>query len=537
MGKDTRRFIESGAPGARRAGGAALDLAEGLGGLPGAAAGAQPAAEAQLRSAPARPALRGLRSNADAAVAQLLLAPDLPADEKPHPGDRVLLAGLVWGGTTLIELEPIARGGVLTARALFDLPAAGLPPDFRLVQNAGDELVVTVPETLSAEVHGGGAPASFQQLHAAGKARLVEAPFRGHAYIVQGADRVVVRVAPQLTLIVRYVRASRAPERALLSSIDARFVAALAAAVLAVLLFAVLVHRAPKSAAPPDDDLWRAQARYARFQARPSPAPETPRPPEVAGVAEGAKAAGEEGKLGKPEAKQKQAAPSRKGAKAVDPRKSERDRKLVMRKGLLAALRKLGAPGGGAASSVLGPGGLGSGIEAALGGVKARAAAGDTYGVGALGARGVGAGGGGKALGIGGLGTKGSGRGRGGYGDADLGGRGKQETEFIPGKTTVVGGLSRDVINRIIQRHYNEIKYCYEKELSRNPSLYGKVALLFVIDGAGKVSDALVQQSTLSSEPVESCMVNHVRRWAFPQPEGGGTVEVTYPYVFKASGQ
>jgi hypothetical protein len=32
-------------------------------------------------------------------------------------------------------------------------------------------------------------------------------------------------------------------------------------------------------------------------------------------------------------------------------------------------------------------------------------------------------------------------------------------------------------------------------------------------------------------------MLNHVRRWAFPAPQGGGTVQVTYPYVFKSSGQ
>ena len=157
--------------------------------------------------------------------------------------------------------------------------------------------------------------------------------------------------------------------------------------------------------------------------------------------------------------------------------------------------------------------------------------------MGGLGTRGTGAGGGGNALGIGGLGTKGSGHGRGGYGEVDLGGRGKEETVFVPGRTTVVGGLSRDVINRVIQKHYNEIKYCYEKELTRDPSLYGKVAVLFMIEGTGRVGDALVQQTTIGSQPVESCIVDHVRRWIFPQPRGGGTVQVTYPYVFKASGQ
>src|SRR5437868_127771 len=184
-----------------------------------------------------------------------------------------------------------------------------------------------------------------------------------------------------------------------------------------------------------------------------------------------------------------------------------------------------------------GPGGLGAGINPSLGGTRAQAGAGDSYGVGGLGTRGSGSGAGGNALGIGGLGTKGSGHGRGGYGEVDLGGRGKDETIFVPGRTMVVGGLSRDVINRVIQKHYNEIKYCYEKELSRHPDLYGKVTVLFLIEGTGRVGDALVQQTTMASEPVESCMVSHVRRWLFPAPQGGGTVQVTYPYVFKSSGQ
>jgi hypothetical protein len=36
---------------------------------------------------------------------------------------------------------------------------------------------------------------------------------------------------------------------------------------------------------------------------------------------------------------------------------------------------------------------------------------------------------------------------------------------------------------------------------------------------------------------VESCMTNHIKRWTFPAPQGGGTVQVTYPYVFKNGNQ
>ncbi|HYR19741.1 MAG TPA: AgmX/PglI C-terminal domain-containing protein [Myxococcales bacterium] len=474
---------------------------------------------------PVHPARAG-----DAAAARLLFD-DSPEGADPGAGDRVLLVGLVWGQETLIELEQVGRGGGLRAGKLFDLPEAKLPPEFRIVQPQGDGHVFTVPAGVHAEVHRAGGVRRFDQ---AGS-RAVQAPFAGHARLLSARERVVVRIAPQLQLVARYVRAERQRDRSLLASLDVGFASTVAVALLFLALFWLMVRIAPRHDEV-TDDLAGHQQRIARYQVKPreKPPEEQPKPREVSGVQEGAKARDEEGKLGKREAKKKEAAPSRKGAPVVDADKRESDRRKVMKLGLVAALSKMGATAG-SASNVLGPGGLGTGINHALGGVKGRAGPGDAYGVGGLGSRGTGQGGGGTAMGIGGLGTKGAGGGRGGYGEVDLGGRGKEETQFIPGRTIVVGGLSRDVINRIIQRHYNEVKYCYEKELTKDPALYGKVTVLFVIDGVGRVGDALVQQSTMGSEPVESCIVTHVRRWAFPAPEGGGTVQVTYPYVFKSS--
>ncbi len=336
-------------------------------------------------------------------------------------------------------------------------------------------------------------------------------------------------------MIARYVRAARAPDKTILDQLDISFTTTLLIAVLGLILFWLLLHITPRWDDMFGDDLSRNQARFTQYQVKP-PEPQK-KFKELSGVKEGAKAKGDEGKFGKKDAVKKEADPSKKGAPIVDPDKKEKDRQTVMKSGLLAALSKLNTGEQGAASDVLGPGGLGTGINNAIGGLKGGAGQGDAYGVGGLGSRGNGSGGGGTAMGIGGLGTKGNGHGRGGYGSIDLGGRGKDETEFIPGKTTIVGGLSRDVIDRVIQRHYNEIKYCYEKELTKDPGLYGKVEVLFVIGGNGGVVDALVQQTTMSNETVESCMINHVKRWIFPAPQGGGTVQVSYPYVFKASGQ
>ena len=468
----------------------------------------------------------------DAAAAQLLIFDELPESEKPRPGDRVLLVGIVWGGSTLVELEQIGAGGDLPVSTLFDLPSTQLPKNFPIVKHDGADHVLSLPDEIHAEIHRG---AEVRPLGHVG--RKIEATFRGSSHRIGADDRIVGQIAPQLTLISRYVRAARQKDKPLLDSLDIPFASTVLVALLALGLFFLMVSITPRNEEAFSDDLSRNQQRFTKYQVKPPEKTDQPKFKDLSGAKEGDKSRGEEGKLGKPEAKKKEADPSKRGTPEVDPNKHEKDLAKVRKLGLIAALSKMGVGGGSAASNVLGPGGLGSGINNSLGGTKGGAGLGDAYGVGGMGTRGTGPGGGGNALGIGGLGTKGSGHGRGGYGEIDLGGRGKEDTIFVPGHTTVVGGLSREVINRVIQKHMNEIKYCYEKELTKDPGLYGKITVLFMIEGTGRVGEALVQQTTMSSEPVEGCIVNHVRRWMFPSPQGGGTVQVTYPYVFKPSGQ
>jgi TonB family protein len=287
----------------------------------------------------------------------------------------------------------------------------------------------------------------------------------------------------------------------------------------------------PRSELPSPDDILQDQQRVAKFLIKPEKRVEVKKL-KLSGAEEGAKAKDEEGKFGKEEAKKEEADPSKPGTPVVDKSKREKDRQVVGRVGLLGAFK--GLKGG--ATDVFGPGGLGTGINNSLGGLKAGAGLGDAQGVGGLGTRGNGSGGGGTALGIGGLGTKGDGRGTGGHGGIDLGGKGKATTKIIPGKTTVVGGLDKDVIAKIIRQHQNEIKYCYESELNKNPSLAGKVAVAFTIDPAGAVSDASVTETTLNNGTAENCMLSRIRRWKFPEPKGGGVVAVTYPWLFSPAG-
>jgi TonB family protein len=140
-----------------------------------------------------------------------------------------------------------------------------------------------------------------------------------------------------------------------------------------------------------------------------------------------------------------------------------------------------------------------------------------------------------------GIGTIGLGSGHGsastgsgfGSGGSGLGGRGTRVPRVRQSKAEVKGSLDKDIIRRIIRAHINEVRYCYEQGLARDPALSGKVSIQFTIDTTGSVSAATVADSTLSDEKVASCIAKAVKRWTFPKPTGGGSVVVTYPFVLE----
>jgi len=167
---------------------------------------------------------------------------------------------------------------------------------------------------------------------------------------------------------------------------------------------------------------------------------------------------------------------------------------------------------------------------------------GEAYGVGGLGLVGTGRGGGGTGEGTIGLGNTGLiGRGGGGgtgagYGrgsGAGFGGRGARVPMVRQAKAEVTGALDKDIIRRIVRAHINEVRYCYNQALARDPRAVGRVTLQFTIGGTGKVPVAVVQESTMKDPAVGTCIAKAVKRWTFPKPQGGGSVVIRYPFILE----
>ena len=93
-------------------------------------------------------------------------------------------------------------------------------------------------------------------------------------------------------------------------------------------------------------------------------------------------------------------------------------------------------------------------------------------------------------------------------------------------------GLDKAIIKRYVKRNLAKISYCYESELLANPNLAGAVAVQFLISPSGTVTQA----NGSGMDKVASCVAAVVKNIEFPRPTNGGSVQVNYPFNFRAAG-
>jgi TonB family protein len=278
------------------------------------------------------------------------------------------------------------------------------------------------------------------------------------------------------------------------------------------------------------DELNNSQARIAKLIIKPAEQQKNPfleRIKKNSGEM-AAKHRNDEGQAGKKDAPKRNARMAPKG----DPNNKDQARMLT---------QKIFGGSGGGISTIFGKNGLGGELKSAMGNMFG-AAPGDAQGFGGLGLRGSGAGGGGvgDTIGIGGIGTKGRGGGMGKYGDGvglGMGGKKSADIGISSSEPTVMGSLDKELIRQVIKRNIGQIRYCYESQLSRYPKLNGKVSVKFIITAQGTVSSSNVAQATTNNAELETCVAGRVHTWQFPKPKGGGVVVVTYPFLFKPSGE
>jgi hypothetical protein len=444
----------------------------------------------------------------------------------------------IWGDTVLnvktfgSEQQKVVLGS--GSKADFYLPADLLPADnFPLVQLKGSDVMMSISPSATGNFTSEGQVIDLRTWSRSRDAnpdpafsdcRLVSLPKNGVATIAFG----------NVSFRVKHVEK---PEGFCTKFTERLDYTLLNSLLLLFFSFAALVatfYLRPESVETSEEELYKVPDRFVQFILT-RPKPQKTQLDLLARLktdmnksGSAARHKGAEGKMG---IKGKASTGKRSAVRAIRPD----DKEVVGNRGLLAVLGQGGTSG---LSTVTGGTGLGGELEGAIGNMYG-SQIGNSGGFGGLGIRGTGPGGGGvsNTIGVGRLGTRGRGGGRQGYGSgvSKIRKRSERNINISMGRPVIMGSLSMDVIRRVIHSHRDQIRYCYNKELTRHPNLAGKIPVKFTISPKGYVQSASVRGSTMRNRAVEHCITQKIRTWKFPEPKGGGIVIVNYPFIFTSS--
>lgn len=101
----------------------------------------------------------------------------------------------------------------------------------------------------------------------------------------------------------------------------------------------------------------------------------------------------------------------------------------------------------------------------------------------------------------------------------------------MPEDTVVLGSMDPNLIRQILLQYVAQFRYCYQSELDRtgNEAVSGVVNLNFDIGSAGQVTKTNVQGPPAFEPRINNCISGVLRGIQFPEPKGGGTVQVKQP--------
>ncbi len=450
--------------------------------------------------------------------------------EKKREQERELVRNAIMLSFFIFLVLPIGFGfDEIRSRKMaqdFFVDSENLPSDhFPIVEQDGDQVLINFTEDSVGFVESSGGRTSTADLVSSGRAqpKQVDGQRGGYHQVELGDDERFVNDIGHVVFFIHRVHKAKVIPAPFGKDTDWLFLVILSALLFLGGALAINLMLTPYD---PSQEVITIPDRFVELMIQEVEKEKKEKKPsgnEDAG--EGAKAKEEEGKTGKKEHKLKKA----KGSKvAID--KSQLDKQIAESTGLLADLNQL------TDSSMFGTGGLDNSVSSAVGGLIGSQYG--QFGAGGLGSRGSGLGGGGSAAGLGGLGTRGTGAGASGYGrgGGHYGKKGGGAPGVGTGNAIILGALDKSIIDRIVKQHLAKIRYCYQKELNKNPKLFGKIIVKFVIAKDGSVSTASTKSSTMRNPIVEKCINSRFMRMRFPAPKGGGIVIVSYPFMFNAQG-
>jgi predicted Zn finger-like uncharacterized protein len=102
-----------------------------------------------------------------------------------------------------------------------------------------------------------------------------------------------------------------------------------------------------------------------------------------------------------------------------------------------------------------------------------------------------------------------------------------------PENTAGPGRLSDFQVRVVIQKHYQQVKSCLERQLKRDATISGKMYVVARVNPRGRVEKVSIVTPKFNGTFVEECLIKEVGRWEFPTFKGE-TYDITFPLLLTA---
>ena len=101
---------------------------------------------------------------------------------------------------------------------------------------------------------------------------------------------------------------------------------------------------------------------------------------------------------------------------------------------------------------------------------------------------------------------------------------------FSVPKAPLVGKLAESEVIKTVQGKLSEVQACLAEATKEKADTKGTLQAGIVVSPDGSVVEVNVLSSTTGAPKLDTCIVNHVKAWKFPKPEGGGEAAISYPF-------
>ena len=454
------------------------------------------------------------------------------------PKPKILRIGIIQGGRIVEERLVRKRENITigqSAKNMFVVPSDALPRNWLLFEASGSQYVANFSDGMDARIAVGNEIISLAQLKQTGKIHK-----KGASWPLPLDERSRGKITlADMTILFQFVTPPPPQPRpqlpasvrgSVLSDVDWFFTTIAAVSFLLHLALVIYLRNVDWPRKP---DIEAVPDRFVQMivkkpeEKKVEKVAETKKPEEEKKEPEKKKGADEEKKVVKKEMTDEEKAKAAEEKARLDAERRARLAEQVKSTGLLKLLGAK-ADGEGSIADVLGKGDVDRDQEKAFQGVGGVGVANNNDQL-----RGIksGGSGSGRVASVGGLRGGGSIAG-GGTGAAAVE---KKVSGVVKSEAPAVDGeLDPAMVAKEVRTRLGAIKACYERGLKRNPNLSGKIVIHWTITQAGTVSGVDVEQDTLGDAEVASCIKSLIARWRFPAPSGG-SVEVSFPFVFQSS--